>query len=73
MNRFRAMMIDWLKATFAQGAQDGTIANVSHPEREANALLPLLEGALLAARVARDTTRFDDALGCVRSRMPGLT
>ncbi len=62
MNRFRSMMIDWLTKTFSRGKDDGTSQNVINPASEAAATLPLLEGAQLAARVAQDPHRFEDAM-----------
>lgn len=69
MNGFRSMMIDWLSKTFALGQQDGTIKSVHDPVREADAALPLLEGAQLAARVAQDPNRFRAALHILTSRL----
>jgi TetR/AcrR family transcriptional repressor of nem operon len=69
MNRFRAMMVDWLSRTFLRGKEDGTILSVTDPVSEAAAALPLLEGAQLAARVAQDPTRFDAALELLKARL----
>ncbi len=69
MTRFRSMMLDWLAKTFARGKADGTIWQVENPAVEAAATLPLLEGAQLAARVAQDPTRFDEALALLSRRL----
>ncbi|GLQ35157.1 TetR family transcriptional regulator [Amylibacter marinus] len=68
MNSFRSMMIEWISQKFRQGKEDGSIQHVLDPEAEAAALLPLLEGAQLAARVAQDTQRFEAALRLVSQR-----
>ncbi len=69
MNRFRKMITDWLSKAFALGQQDGTIKGVDDPVQEATAALPLLEGAQLAARVAKDPDRFSAALDILTSRL----
>ncbi|MEP5762351.1 MAG: TetR/AcrR family transcriptional regulator [Litoreibacter sp.] len=69
INRFRAMMIDWLEITFETGRADGSIANVTYPALEAAAALPLFEGAQLAARTEENPELFDNALQLLRSRI----
>lgn len=67
--RFRAMIIGWLAQAFALGAQDGSIAQVTVPEQEAAAAMPLLEGAQLAARSQEDVALFDQAVALLRARL----
>lgn len=69
MNRFRQMITDWLSKVFALGQSDGTIKGVENPVQEATATLPLLEGAQLAARVAKDADRFSAAVHLLTSRL----
>lgn len=69
MNRFRSMMLDWLAATFSHGRDDGTIQDVIDPTAEAATILPLLEGAQLAARVAQDPQRFEIAMQLLLKRL----
>ncbi len=68
MKRFRAMMTAWIEGTFALGARDGTIKDVTEPALEATATLPLLEGAQLAARVEEDPQRFAAAIAILSNR-----
>lgn len=69
ISRFRAMMINWLAATFETGRLDGTIAGVVDPTREAAATLPLLEGAQLAARAEENPVLFESALQLLMLRL----
>lgn len=69
ISRFRAMVLNWLSATFALGQNDGTIQSVSDPALDAAAALPLLEGAQLAARAEADPQIFDTALQLLKARL----
>lgn len=69
LTNFRAMIIAWLATTFVLGQTDGTIANVSDPQAEAAAMLALMEGAQLAARVTQDARHYDAALRLLESRL----
>ncbi len=65
---FRAMMVDWIKETFALGLEDQSISGVTNPEFEARATLALLEGAHLAARAEEDVKVFDRAVDVLKAR-----
>ncbi len=69
MNRFRSMMLNWLKAAFTVGQEDGTIQNVDDPLLEAEATLPLLEGAQLAARTEKNPKLFESAMKLLLNRL----
>lgn len=64
----RAMVLDWIRATFDLGLRDGSISSISDPAQEACATLAMLEGAHLAARTAEDPARFDAAMHLLRTR-----
>lgn len=61
VDAFRDMMLGWITELFELGLEDGTIAGVQDPSKEARATLALLEGAHLAARAAQDVAVFDQA------------
>lgn len=69
ISRFRSMMISWFSTVFAQGRSDGSIRDVRHPVHEAAAILPLLEGAQLAARAEEDPELFERALYLLHQRL----
>jgi len=69
INIFRSMILGRLVSIFTLAQQDKTIAAVSDPAAEAAALLPLLEGAQLAARAEIDVSRFDSALTLITARL----
>jgi TetR/AcrR family transcriptional repressor of nem operon len=62
ISKFRQMVIGWLAAAFSLGRQDGSISTVGIPDKEAAAMLALLEGAQLAARAEDNPARFQMAL-----------
>ena len=68
MARFRRMMTDWIEAVLTLGQSDGTIADIRAPGLEAAALLPLLEGAQLAARSEVEPSYFDTAVQLLLAR-----
>lgn len=69
IGRFRSMMIAWFSTVFAQGRSDGSIKDARHPADEAAALLPLLEGAQLAARAEENPELFERALALLHQRL----
>ena len=69
LSRFRAMLIFWLKVTLGVGKSDGTIAGVGDCGQEAAAILPLLEGAQLAARAEEKPDLFDKAMQLLVNRL----
>jgi len=69
IGRFRSMMIAWFGTVFALGRSDGSISDVHHPAHEAAALLPLLEGAQLAARAEENPEQFERALYLLHQRL----
>jgi TetR/AcrR family transcriptional repressor of nem operon len=69
ISRFRAMLISWLKVTLEVGKSDGTIAGVGDLGQEAAAILPLLEGAQLAARAEENPDLFDKAMQLLVNRL----
>ncbi len=69
MSSFRAMMMSWLRDVFTAGQTDGSIAHVSHPDAEAAAMLSLLEGAQLAARVEEAPELFQNAMHLIQKRL----
>lgn len=68
IDSFRAMMLDWLTATFTQGLADGSIRAVEDPSAEAHAALAMLEGAQIAARACADPARFDQSVRLLLAR-----
>ena len=64
----RAMVLDWIRATFELGLRDGSISSISDPAQEACAILAMLEGAHLAARTAEDPAPFDASTQLLRAR-----
>lgn len=60
---------DWLAALFSRGAQDGTIAHVADPIREASACLALVEGAQLQSRASKTLAPFELATAQLRARV----
>ena len=69
MAQFRAAMMEWIGGAFALGQQDGSIAGVVDAAKEAAAMLPLLEGAQLAARVSGDIAAFRTATALLQDRL----
>ncbi len=69
LDAFHVHVAAWLGDAFALGASDGSITGVSDPVAEGQACLALMEGAQLIARAARDGTRFDAAVACLRERI----
>lgn len=66
---FRDRSVAALQEVFEHGVKDGTIRNVQEPNAEARATLATLEGAHLAARVAKDITVFDAAVSVLKDRI----
>lgn len=66
---FRKMLLGWLTMAFVLGKRDASIANVHHPDIEAAATLPLLEGAQLAARAEENPELFHTALSLLTARL----
>ena len=71
ISQFRAMIIEWLAKVFEDGAKQDTIRSVQNPSAEATAMLPLLEGAQLAARAQQDSGIFDAAVQLLKLRLAG--
>ena len=69
MGQFRAMMLAWFGTVFELGAADGSIQSVQDNGKEAAAVLPLLEGAQLAARAQENPALFDVALDLMVQRL----
>ena len=64
----RAMVLDWIRATFELGLRDESISSISDPLQEAYATLAMLEGAHLASRTQEDPALFDAATQLLRAR-----
>ena len=62
VRRARAMMTEWIADCFALGQADGSVKHVTDPAIEAAAMLPLLEGAQLAARAEENPALYDSAV-----------
>ncbi|MCR9136861.1 MAG: TetR/AcrR family transcriptional regulator [Alphaproteobacteria bacterium] len=69
ISRFRSMMVAWFASVFELGRADGSIADVHDPAHEAAAILPLLEGAQLAARAEENPELFEKPLHLMLQRM----
>ena len=69
IGHFREMIIAWAETVFAAGQTDGSIAHVTDPAVEASAMLPLLEGAQLAARVNENPALVDSAVRILTQRL----
>ncbi|MCY6379789.1 TetR/AcrR family transcriptional regulator [Hoeflea prorocentri] len=69
IGRFRAMVTDWLEATFRLGAEDKSVHSPSVPDEEAAALYSLAEGAQIAARFEGKMARFDAAIAQFMRRL----
>jgi TetR/AcrR family transcriptional repressor of nem operon len=69
IGRFRRMMIAWIRAAFVAGQADGSISAITDPEIEASAILPLLEGAQLAARAEENPDLFVSAVRILTNRL----
>ena len=52
----------WLEATFAAGAEDGSIQRLENPARTARSSVAALEGAMLIAYNSGDATQLDDVI-----------
>lgn len=68
LEAFQACSLEWLTGIFEAAQNDGTVASVSAPEKEAAATLALVEGAQLIARVKQDPKQFDRAVAALRGR-----
>jgi TetR/AcrR family transcriptional repressor of nem operon len=64
----RAMVLQWITATFELGQRDGSISAILDPADEAPATLAMLEGAHLAARTEEDLATFDAATRLLNAR-----
>ena len=64
----RAMVLQWITATFELGQRDGSVSAILGPADEAQATLAMLEGAHLAARTEEDLAVFDAATRLLRAR-----
>lgn len=69
IGQFRRMMIGWITKAFEVAERDGSVSQMATPHLEATALLPLLEGAQLTARVEEDVALFDDATRLLLARL----
>lgn len=69
IGQFRAMILDWLAKVFEDAAEDGSIMCVQDSKAEAAAVLPLLEGAQLAARAQEKPALYDAAVQLLRHRL----
>ena len=69
LNQFHEDSAAWLTRVFDLAADDGTVAHLSAPSDEAQALLALVEGAQLVARAAEDITLFDRATAAFLARL----
>lgn len=69
LDGFRQDRLSWLKAVFALGKQDGTIARVGDAGKEAAAAFAMLEGAQLRARTTADPTLFDGSIALLADRL----
>ncbi len=69
LNAFHDASIKWLEQVFARALDDGSLADVGDPRTEATGCLALVEGAMLLARVAQNTMRFEAAVAGVRARV----
>ncbi|SHH23291.1 transcriptional regulator, TetR family [Cognatiyoonia sediminum] len=67
LDAFQDMALRWLIEMFR--TNDGTIADVQDPEREADALFALVEGAQLVARSHTDVSKFTDATALFATRL----
>ncbi|QQP52679.1 Uncharacterized protein FKW44_004905 [Caligus rogercresseyi] len=72
INRFRRMMVQWLRAVFTAGASDGSIRDVADIADEAATALALIEGAQLAARTEENPDLFDRCLRILQQRDVGI-
>jgi len=70
MAAFRVMMKTWIAECFAVALSDRSIQDVGDPNEEAASVLAQLEGAQIAARVAKDIAYFDAALALFLRRLP---
>lgn len=66
---FHVTVTAWLSDVFAAGKADSSIAFVFDHHMEANACLAQVEGAQLIARAAKDSGRFDAAVGRLLERV----
>ncbi len=64
----RAMIRQWLTATFELSQRDGSILAIHDPAYESPATLAMLEGAHLAARSEQDLSAFDAATQLLSAR-----
>ena len=64
----RAMVLQWITATFELGQRDGSVSAILGAADEAQATLAMLEGAHLAARTEEDLAVFDAATRLLRAR-----
>ncbi len=69
LNAFHDASIEWLEQVFALAKDDKSVAHVGDPRTEATACLALVEGAMLLARAAHNTMRFEAAVAGVRARV----
>ncbi len=67
LDAFQDMALRWLIEMFR--TNDGTIADVQDPEKEADALFALVEGAQLVARSHTNVSKFTDATALFAARL----
>lgn len=66
---FRRMIIDWISKVFELANGDHSIVSLDDPLEEAQAVLPLLEGAQLAARIEMNAAVYDKAVALLTKRL----
>ncbi|MEX0282840.1 MAG: TetR/AcrR family transcriptional regulator [Arenibacterium sp.] len=69
VSAFRRDVLAWLRSVFETGLCDGTINDISTPEKEASAALALVEGAQIAARFSESAAHYDKAVASFRDRL----
>ncbi|MEQ8368569.1 MAG: TetR/AcrR family transcriptional regulator [Roseicyclus sp.] len=69
LDEFHADSRVWLIAAFTRAQADGSVAHMSDPIAEAEALLALVQGAQLLARSAGWTDPYDAATAAFRARL----
>ncbi len=69
LDAFHITVTIWLGTVFAAGKADNSIAFVFDHLMEAHACLAQIEGAQLIARAAKDSGRFDAAVGRLLERV----
>lgn len=69
LDAFHVTVTAWLGDVFAAGKADKSIALVFDHQMEAHACLAQIEGAQIIARAAKDSGRFDAAVGILLERV----